>query len=124
MCLHHSARVLEPERPYNAEVPLSYTSETMFALKENTHVNFPLLMPTLALSPVHIKEVNNPPQLPTWKGNQLAAQMGALGWLYRCLGLTLKEAGPSVLGQEFIWTLEKVQSVLASFSVEAKQKGQ
>lgn len=69
MCLHRSARVLEPERPYNAEVPLSYTSETMFALKENTDVNFPLLMPTLALSPVHIKEVNNPPQLPTWKGN-------------------------------------------------------
>lgn len=55
---------------------------------------------------------------------QLLAQMGALGWLYRCLALTLKEAGPSVLGQEFIWTLEKVQSVLASFSVEAKQKGQ
>lgn len=55
---------------------------------------------------------------------QLAAQMGALGWLYRCLALTLKEAGPSVLGQKHIWASEKVQKVLASFRVEAKQKGQ
>lgn len=72
MCLHCFACVLEPERPYGTEVHLSYTSETMFAfsaLKENTDVNFPLLRPTLAVSPVHIKEVNNPPQLPTWKGN-------------------------------------------------------
>lgn len=54
---------------------------------------------------------------------QLAAQMGALGWLYRCLALTLKEAGPSVLSQGYIWALENTQKVLASFRVEAKQKG-
>lgn len=50
----------------------SYTSETIFAfsvLRENTDVDFPLLMPALAVSPVHIKEVNNPSQLLTWKGN-------------------------------------------------------
>lgn len=54
---------------------------------------------------------------------QLAAQMGALGWLYRCLALTLKEAGPSVLGQEYFWALENIQKILASFRVEAKQRG-
>lgn len=51
---------------------------------------------------------------------QLAAQMGALGWLYRCLALTLNPG----LGQESIWALEKEQKVLPSFRVEAKQRGQ
>lgn len=70
--LHRHAYAPEPERPESPEVPFSYTAETTFALsalRENTGVKFPRLMPTLAASPVDIKEVDNPPQLPAWKGN-------------------------------------------------------
>lgn len=66
-------------------------------------------MPTLAVSPVHIKEVSNPPQLSTWKRNFSLWLRWSPGVVVQVLGLTLNEAGPPVLGQECIWAPEKGQ---------------
>jgi len=123
VCLHRSACVLEPARPYSAEAHIR-DGVCLFCSQRKHWCEFFFVDADSGCVPSPYQRGQQPSPAAYMEGNlQLIAQMGAPGWLYRCLASTLKEAGPPVLGQEYIWALEKVQKVLASFRVEAKQRG-
>lgn len=80
-------------------------------------------MPTLAVSPVHIKEVNNLPQLSTWKGNFSLWLRWSPGVVVQVLGLNPERSRASHSGPRVYLGPRERTEILASFRIEAKQRG-